>query len=269
MIVIGGYVRLNKAGLSMVRWDLTRIYTPKTDKEWEKEFKEYKEHPQYKNDFPNLTMQGFKFIYLLEHYHRQLGKVLGLCIIVPTLLFSLTKILKKKLIKKTALICGVVVLQGTIGMWMVRSGLNENLGENYKEKKVRVAPHRLATHFSFGIMTYWLLLNSALFLLQRPRVLVYEPIFWNSNNVIRRNLLFSLHLILFTALYGSLLAGHDAGKIANTFPKMGDIWYPTKLHYYQNMSWLKNNINNQFLVHFNHRFLATVTLATVLCKKTK
>ena len=23
-----------------------------------------------------------------------------------------------------------------------------------------MAPHRLATHFSFGIMTYWLLLNS-------------------------------------------------------------------------------------------------------------
>ncbi len=249
----------------MVRWDLGRIFTPKTEQDWQNEFEDYKKHPQYKNDFPNITMQGFKFIYLLEHYHRQLGKVLGLFLIIPTIFLSLTKILKTKLIKRTSLICGMVVLQGTIGMWMVRSGLNENLGENHKKNNVRVAPYRLATHFSFAIMTYWLLINTGLFLLLKPRVLVYEPIFWHSNNVIRRNLLFSLHLILITAIYGSLLAGHDAGKIANTFPKMGDVWYPTKSHYYQTWSWFRNNIDNQFLVHFNHRFLATVTLATILC----
>ena len=87
-----------------------------------------------------------------------------------------------------------------------------------------------------------------------------------SNKIIRRNLIFSLHLIIFTAMFGSLLAGQNGGKIVNTFPKMGDIWYPTWLHYDPKLNTLRNNLENTFLVHFNHRVLATFTLSTILCK---
>ena len=72
---LGGYVRLNKAGLSMVKWDLIRVNAPTTDEEWQKEFDVYKDHPQFKNDNAHMTLEEFKWIYNLEHWHRQLGKV--------------------------------------------------------------------------------------------------------------------------------------------------------------------------------------------------
>jgi cytochrome c oxidase assembly protein subunit 15 len=266
MIVVGGYVRLNKAGLSMVRWEITRMTSPRTEEAWEKEFKDYQDHPQYKNDFPDLSLEGFKFIYLLEHYHRQLGKFLGVFFMVPALLFSFGRVLNKKMIQRALLITTVIGIQGCIGMWMVKSGLKENLGNDFKKNDVRVSHYRLAIHFSFGVTTYFLLLNSALLLLQKPQVLKTNFNFLLSNSVIRKNLMLSVHLVLFTAIFGSLLAGQDGGKIVNTYPKMGDIWYPSRDHYEKNLNFLRNNLENTFLVHFNHRVLGTVTLSTILCK---
>jgi cytochrome c oxidase assembly protein subunit 15 len=263
MVVVGGYVRLNKAGLSMVKWDLTRIYTPKTDQEWKKEFIEYKTHPQFKNDFPKMTIEGFKNIYLLEHYHRQLGKVLGTFFLIPALIFNFTKIHNKKMRTASTIAGLLIITQGIIGIWMVKSGLNENLGKEYKKQNVRVSPYRLATHFTFGIFTYCYLLSYGLFLISKPQIIKTDFNHIYSNRVIRRNLMFSLHLAFFTAIAGSLLAGHDAGKITNTFPKMGDVWYPTKKHYDPNIGYVRNNLENEFIVHFNHRVLATLTVATV------
>jgi len=70
MIVLGGYVRVTKSGLSIIKWDLSRIFPPRDDLEWNQEFETYKEHLQFKNDFPNMNLQEFKRIYLLEFYHR-------------------------------------------------------------------------------------------------------------------------------------------------------------------------------------------------------
>ena len=98
MVALGGYVRLEKAGLSMVKWDLTRFKTPSTREEWEKEFEEYKSHPQYTNDFPNMDLDQFIYIYKLEHYHRQLGKLLGLVFAIPFTVFLSLGYLRKKII---------------------------------------------------------------------------------------------------------------------------------------------------------------------------
>jgi cytochrome c oxidase assembly protein subunit 15 len=266
MITLGGYVRLNKAGLSMVRWDLTRVYSPKTDEEWKKEFSEYMEHPQYQKELKDLDVEGFKFIYLLEHYHRQLGKILGLSVIIPSLFFAYGKIFNKKLIFRSLSIISLISFQGCVGYWMVKSGLKENLGDNHKINEIRVSHYRLMIHFTLGIITLWVLLNSSLLLLMKPQVLRTNFESFYSNKIIRRNLIFSLHLIIFTAMFGSLLAGQNGGKIVNTFPKMGDIWYPTWLHYDPKLNTLRNNLENTFLVHFNHRVLATFTLSTILCK---
>lgn len=266
MIVLGGYVRLNKAGLSMVKWDLPRIFSPKTDEEWHKEFEEYKEHPQYYKEMPDLTLEGFKNIYLLEHYHRQLGKILGLSVIIPSLLFSVTRVFNKKLIQRSFVIASLIAFQGAVGYWMVKSGLKENLGENPNMHEIRVSHYRLMIHFTLGITTFWVLLNSGLFLLLKPQILRMGPEFFYSNRVIRKYSMGILHYVIFTAMFGSLLAGQNGGKIVNTFPKMGDIWFPTKEHYDKNINWLRNNLENTFLVHFNHRVLATITLLVTLCK---
>lgn len=265
MIILGGYVRLNKAGLSMVTWDLSRIYPPKTAEEWYLKFEEYKAHPQYKNDFEDLNIEGYKKIYLLEHYHRQLGKVLGWFFLIPAAIFSSTGIFKSKMKKFSLGMALLIVTQGVVGMWMVRSGLKENLGENYKKKNVVVSHYRLAIHFTFGVLTYCLLLKFGLFLVSKPLILKTGFEFLLSNNIVRRSLMLSLHLVFFTAVYGSLMAGTDAGKISNTFPKMGDLWVPTRYHYSEGI--VESNLGNLFIIHFNHRFLATATVGIILGKK--
>lgn len=59
------------------------------------------------------------------------------------------------------------------------------------------------------------------------------------------------------------MAGLHAGKITNTFPKMGDVWIPAKEHLspeLQKKNFDYNLTANPFIVHFNHRALATFTL---------
>jgi len=41
MVVVGGYTRLTKSGLSMVRWEPHRILPPLNEYEWQQEFLEY------------------------------------------------------------------------------------------------------------------------------------------------------------------------------------------------------------------------------------
>ena len=41
MVVVGGYTRLTKSGLSMVRWEPHRILPPMNQYEWQQEFLEY------------------------------------------------------------------------------------------------------------------------------------------------------------------------------------------------------------------------------------
>jgi hypothetical protein len=47
MVLLGGYTRLTKSGLSMVRWEPHRIIPPIGVVEWEKEFEEYKKSPEW------------------------------------------------------------------------------------------------------------------------------------------------------------------------------------------------------------------------------
>ena len=47
MVLLGGYTRLTKSGLSMVRWEPQRILPPIGKSEWEKEFEEYKKSPEW------------------------------------------------------------------------------------------------------------------------------------------------------------------------------------------------------------------------------
>lgn len=51
MIVLGGYTRLSKSGLSMTKWKPIQYVYPKNEKEWEDEFDHYKVHFIYERNF--------------------------------------------------------------------------------------------------------------------------------------------------------------------------------------------------------------------------
>jgi cytochrome c oxidase assembly protein subunit 15 len=265
MVTLGGYVRLKKAGLSMVKWDLTRLSLPRDDSEWQKEFEEYKSHcPQYDNDFPQMNLEQFKYIYKLEYYHRHLGKTLGGVFAVPFLFFLAKGWIRKKAILSSLFIFSLGGLQGAVGWWMVRSGLKHELGHDYKHKDVKVSAYRLAFHFTLSVIIYSLLLKTGLLLVSRAQVLNGLTSL-GSNKVVRRDLMMSVHFAFVTLVWGAFMAGNDAGKITNTFPKMGDIWIPRKEHFYLTPIY-RNFFENKFIVHFTHRWLGISTLSLLLCK---
>ena len=47
MILVGGYTRLSRAGLSMTKWSPLGTLPPRSNEEWDKEFAHYKEFPEY------------------------------------------------------------------------------------------------------------------------------------------------------------------------------------------------------------------------------
>ena len=154
---------------------------------------------------------------------------------------------------------------------MVKSGLNDHLGSNIKKNDIKVSPYRLAIHYGVAITLYTVFLYSGLFFITNPQIIKTNFLFLSTNSIVRRKLVLSLHLFLVALFSGNLMAGNGAGKVCNTFPKMGDLWYPTKEHLdksFENEKY-RNAFENQFLVHFNHRTLATATLVTVLCKDLK
>ena len=78
---------------------------------------------------------------------------------------------------------------------------------------------------------------------------------------LRRFAVFSGVLVATTAISGAYVAGNDAGRAFNSFPKMGDDWIPNEIFDMKPL-W-KNFFENTALVQFNHRILALSTLATV------
>ena len=199
ILALGGYVRLNKAGLSMVKWELSRINAPSTKEDWQKEFDIYKEHPQYKNDNTSMGLEEFKWIYNLEHWHRQLGKSLSVVFLIPFLIFCKRGMIKRREIFNSLGIFSIGGVQATVGWWMVKSGLNENLGSKYKTQDVKVSHYRLAVHFSFGLLIFCLLFKRGLFLLSKPQILKHSIMYAPSANNIRRNVVLLLHSLWLTS----------------------------------------------------------------------
>ena len=69
-------------------------------------------------------------------------------------------------------------------------------------------------------------------------------------------------LISLTIISGGFVAGLKAGKIYNTFPKMGATWLPPGLVALE--PWWRNPFENMTTVQFDHRVLALFTLAVIV-----
>jgi cytochrome c oxidase assembly protein subunit 15 len=183
MVVLGGYTRLTKSGLSMVRWEPHRILPPMNRDEWEKEFEEYKKSPEWiqVNSKKGMDLEGFKYIFFWEWAHRILGRSIGFTFFVPMTYFWARGYLKKNLkatLMSLFLLGGV---QGAIGWWMVKSGLVEK--KNEVDKTPRVSPYRLAVHAGFAYGLYSVTLWQAFNLLRRPQ----ESIITNFDKVFAYN----------------------------------------------------------------------------------
>ena len=237
IIIVGGLTRLTDSGLSITEWELFRgIFPPFSAETWSKYFDAYKKIPQYTILNNSMTLDEFKYIYLWEYAHRLLARFIGLFFLIPFLFFIFMRLFEKVLIIKLLNIFILILIQGSIGWYMVKSGLVEN---------VSVSHYRLSIHLFIAFT----ILSSLVW------------IFFNFSNNEKKNFLqlnlnyISLKLLLIflytQIILGAFVSGLDAGKIYQTWPLMNNSYFPDDVP-------LNNffNFNNPSVVQFIHRNIA-------------
>ena len=88
------------------------ILPPLNQEDWNKYFNLYKQIPQFEMLNPNMNLNEFKIIFFWEYFHRILGRLIGLVVLVPLLYFHLTKKVGQKFIIFGYTIFFFIVLQG-------------------------------------------------------------------------------------------------------------------------------------------------------------
>ena len=243
-ILIGGLTRLTNSGLSITEWELFKgILPPLNNFTWQLYFDQYKQIPQYKLLNFDMNLSEFKIIFYWEYIHRVIGRLIGLFFIFPLIIFYFSKKIKKKYLNICFLISILIIFQGVIGWYMVKSGLVND---------ITVSHYRLSIHLTTAIIIisiiFWLIRN------------VYS----NNNKIFfkysKENLLFQiLILIIFTQIIiGAFVSGLDAGNIYQTWPLMGENYFPNDIIIidYSNLF----EFDNHSLVQFYHRNLAYVII---------
>ena len=237
MIVVGGLTRLTDSGLSITEWQLfTGLLPPLNQNDWIFYFNLYKEIPEFKLQNFNMTLQEFKVIFWWEWVHRFLGRLIGLCYLIPLIYFSFKVKISK--ILDLYFIFFLICFQGFIGWYMVSSGLVD---------RVDVSHFRLSIHLLIAFLILSLIFWNYL------KFQNYKYISDGINSIIP---FIFLVLILTQIVIGAFVSGMDAGKIYNSWPLMGGTYFPND-----------NKIENLFklsafsdpsLVQFIHRNLAYV-----------
>ena len=243
MIVVGGLTRLTDSGLSITKWQLfSGILPPLNDSDWENYFNLYKEIPEFKLQNFSMTLNEFKIIFWWEWAHRFLGRLIGICFLIPLVYFTIK--LGFKSLKKLYFIFFLICFQGFIGWYMVSSGLVD---------RVDVSHYRLALH-----------LLIAFFILS---LILWDYFKLKNINLSHKKLKFYLPfvffiLILFQIVVGAFVSGMDAGTIYNTWPLMGDSFFPDDSKVINILS--LSALNDPSLVQFIHRNLAYLILSYYL-----
>jgi len=242
IVAVGGLTRLTNSGLSITEWEvISGIFPPFNNKDWHEVFGLYKKIPQYYLVNKNISLAEFKIIYYWEYFHRLLGRLFGLIFLIPFIFFIIKKVFSKEYNLKLFLLFCLILLQGIIGWYMVKSGLIEN---------VTVSHFRLAIHLNLALILfssiYWYLLNFVNFSNK------YFFNFSNKNNFIK---IFVLIIFLQITL-GAFVSGLDAGEIYQTWPLMNNNYLPDDTDF--KTITLSNIFYNHSLIQFLHRNTAYI-----------
>lgn len=238
MVVVGGATRLTGSGLSITEWKpVTGVIPPLSQAAWLAEFHRYQQIPQYQQVNRGMNLAAFRSIYWWEWTHRLIGRLLGVVFAGPLIAFLALRMMPARLVWRALALFFLGGLQGFVGWWMVKSGL---------EARISVAPERLATHLGLALILYcaliWTALEAWAGSQRHPRLAFWSP----AAALIAA-------LVYLQSLLGALVAGNQAGQVDNDWPLMRgrlipqDYWAGDLGH---------TLLHSQAAVQFNHRMVA-------------
>jgi len=243
MIVVGGLTRLTDSGLSITKWELFSGFLPPLNQnDWILYFELYKKIPEFKLQNYDMSMQEFKVIFWWEWIHRFLGRLIGIGFLIPLIYFSF-KIKISKLLN-LYLIFSLICVQGFVGWYMVSSGLVD---------RIDVSHFRLSIHLVIAFLILSLILWNYL------KIKIKNNISKKINPIIP--FLF-LILVFIQITIGAFVSGMDAGKIYNSWPFMGNTYFPDDSNFSNLMK--ISVFSDASLVQFIHRNLAYMIAAFYL-----
>ena len=249
MVVVGGITRLTESGLSITEWKpITGALPPLSEADWLSEFRKYQQIPEYLeiSGPAGMTLADFKFIYFWEWVHRLLGRLIGVAFAVPLLWFTVKRAIPSGYSWRLVALLALGGLQGTIGWWMVSSGLSE---------RTDVSHFRLAVHLLTALFILGGLVRTALDLRQMA----------GGNNRPARITglgVAVLAVLVIQLLFGAYTAGLNAGYVSNTWPLMNEYFIPGGINWSAGI-WTALN-NDPYLIHFIHRWWAWVVVGFLI-----
>ncbi|CCH58657.1 hypothetical protein TBLA_0A08680 [Henningerozyma blattae CBS 6284] len=291
IVIFGGLTRLTESGLSITEWKpVTGTIPPLNQKQWEDEFEKYKASPEFKQLNSNMDLDEFKFIFFMEWFHRVWGRAIGIVFIVPAMYLVARRKTSAHVNKSLLVLTGLLGLQGFIGWWMVYSGLDQKQLDA-RNSKPTVSQYRLTTHLGAAFLLYTGMIWVGLEMLRDAKWMKNPKdalkLFKQLDNPALKNLRpMSFAILAFTfltAMSGGMVAGLDAGWIYNTWPKMGETWFPSSRellddHFARkddksDLFW-RNMLENPTTVQMNHRLFAYTAFCSILalhlyCSKRK
>jgi heme a synthase len=262
IVVVGGITRLTESGLSITEWQpFSGSIPPLSREDWEEAFRKYQTIPEYTeiNGPAGMTLEQFRFIFFWEWVHRLLGRVIGLALLLPWLFFAFCRLvgpssevvarwqLPTGYLPRIFALCALVGLQGTIGWWMVASGLSE---------RTDVSHFRLSVHLLTALTILGGLVWTALDLRNLDKDDSSQPAKMRAFPAL------VLALLFLQLLFGAWVAGLNAGYVSNSWPLMNDKVYPDGVDW--NAGPIYALTHDPYLLHFIHRWWAWVVVIALI-----
>jgi heme a synthase len=244
MTIGGGHVRTIGAGFSIEVWrPVTGFIPPMNAADWSYLFARFQKTALYQSH--PITLAQYKSVFWPMFLDRCWGRLMALVFLLPFVWFLITGRLHGRAILWMLAIFALGAFQALFGWYMVQQGLQPGI--------LSPTPIWGGPHFSSAMLIFAFLLWIGLtFRTPAP------PPLPNGGAKLRRWTSASIVLLFITMNFGALVATTNAVTVYNTFPTMDGNWLPPAM-FAPGPFW-----QNQALVQFCHRLLATITALTIL-----
>ncbi len=206
--VFGGSVRLTRSGLSITEWNpIIGAVPPASQQAWQEEFAKYQKSPEFIQVNSSMTLEEYKFIFLMEWTHRFVARLIGLLYAIPVFYFLFTKKIPFKEFGIYFVIGMLIIGEAFMGWYMVASGL---------VNRPSVSHFDLTAHLLLALSLIGLSLWTAF----GHKYGFPDPTKKAKWSLPSKLAVASFIILVIQIAYGSMTAGLKAGHVSDSWPLM-------------------------------------------------